>query len=94
MARTIDVRVAENGRMVLPRLVRSALGLHGETKVILTLEDGAVRLTSIGHGVHRAQSLYKQHVRDDRETDAFLQDRRLEADREDALSSGVVKDAD
>ena len=54
---TIDIRVASNGRMVLPAAVRKALGLHGDTKVILTLEDDQVRLTPIGHGVARAGAL-------------------------------------
>lgn len=39
MALTMDVRVAENGRLILPQSVRKAMGLTGETKVILTLEN-------------------------------------------------------
>lgn len=82
MAQTIDVRVAENGRMILPRAVRKAMGLHGDTKVILTLEDDVVRLSPVGHGVSRAQALYRQHAKVPRTTDDFLADRRDEADQE------------
>lgn len=57
MLTTIDIRVAENGSMILARSVRKALGLSGEAKVILTLENDEVRLTPIGHGVARQSAL-------------------------------------
>ena len=76
---TIDIRVASNGRMVLPASVRKALGLHGDTKVILTLEDDQVRLSPIGHGISRAQALYREHAKHARTTDEFLEDRKKEA---------------
>lgn len=76
---TMDIRVAGNGRMVLPASVRKAMGLHGDTKVILTIEDDQVRLSPIGHGVSRAQALYREHARQSRTTDDFLNDRKAEA---------------
>ena len=76
---TIDVNVASNGRMVLPAAVRKAMGLQGDTKVILTLEDDQVRLSPIGHGVSRAQALYREHAKHARSTDDFLEDRKAEA---------------
>ncbi len=78
MAITMDIKVAENGRMILPQSVRKAMGLQGEAKVILTLENDEVRLTPIGHGVTRARALYRQHARIERTTDEFLDDRREE----------------
>ncbi len=77
--RTMDVRVAGNGRMVLPASVRKAMGLHGDVKVILTIEDDQVRLTPMGHGVSRAQALYREHAKQARTTDNFLNDRKVEA---------------
>ena len=77
--RTIDIKVASNGRIVLPMSVRKAMGLHGDAKVILTLEDDQVRLSPIGHGVSRAQALYREHAKDDRTTDTFLGNRKAEA---------------
>ena len=65
--------------MVLPVVVRRALGLHGDTKVILTLEEDQVRLSPIGHGVSRAQALYREHAKHARSTDDFLEDRKAEA---------------
>jgi AbrB family looped-hinge helix DNA binding protein len=76
---TMDIKVAGNGRMVLPASVRKAMGLHGDAKVILTIEDDQVRLSPIGHGVSRAQALYREHARRVRTTDDFLGDRRAEA---------------
>lgn len=76
---TIDIRVAANGRMILPQSVRKAMGITGEAKVILTVENDEVRLTPIGHGVARARALYRQHAKAERTTDDFLADRAAEA---------------
>lgn len=76
---SMDVKVASNGRMVLPALVRKAMGLHGDAKVILTVEDDQVRLSPIGYGVSRAQALYQEHAKQTRTVDDFLSDRNVEA---------------
>ncbi len=76
---SIDIKVASNGRMILPASVRKAMGLHGDAKIILTIEDDQVRLSPIGHGVSRAQALYREHARQARSTDDFLTDRKAEA---------------
>ena len=76
---SIDVKVASNGRMVLPASVRKAMGLHGDAKVILTVENDQVRLSPIGHGVSRAQALYREHAKQTRTVDDFLSDRKVEA---------------
>lgn len=78
-SQTIDVNVASNGRMILPASVRKAMGLQGDTMVILTVEDDQVRLSPIGHGVSRAQALYREHATQARTTDDFLSDRKAEA---------------
>ncbi len=77
--RTMDINVAGNGRMVLPASVRKAMGLHGDAKVILTIEDDQVRLSPMKHGVSRAQALYREHARQARTTDDFLVERNAEA---------------
>lgn len=75
---SIDVRVASNGRMILPASVRKAMGLHGDAKVILTVENDEVRLSPIGHGVSRAQALYREHAKQGRTIDDFLSDRKAD----------------
>lgn len=86
---SIDVKVASNGRMILPASVRKAMGLHGDAKVILTVEEDQVRLSPIGHGVSRAQALYREHAKQARTTDDFLSDRKAEA----AVDAGEVEQA-
>ena len=76
---SIDVKVASNGRMILPASVRRAMGLQGDGRVILTVEDDQVRLSPIGHGVSRAQALYREHAKQARTIDDFLTDRKAEA---------------
>jgi AbrB family looped-hinge helix DNA binding protein len=78
-SQSIDIKVASNGRMVLPASVRRAMGLHGDSKIILTVEDDQVRLSPIGHGISRAQALYREHAKHARTTDDFLEDRKAEA---------------
>jgi AbrB family looped-hinge helix DNA binding protein len=87
---TMDIKVAGNGRMVLPASVRRAMGLHGDAKVILTVEDDQVRLSPIGHGVSRAQALYREHAKQARTTEDFLDERRAEtaADVGEAATDG------
>jgi AbrB family looped-hinge helix DNA binding protein len=76
---SMDIKVASNGRMILPSSVRRAMGLHGDAKVILTIENDQVRLSPIGHGVSRAKALYREHAKHARTTEQFLSDRADEA---------------
>jgi bifunctional DNA-binding transcriptional regulator/antitoxin component of YhaV-PrlF toxin-antitoxin module len=77
---SVDVRVASNGRPILPRSVREAMGLTGDTKVHATVEGDVVRLDPLGQRVRRAQELYRAAVKTPRPTEDFLRDRRAEAD--------------
>jgi len=91
---TMDIRVAENGRLILPQSVRKAMGLQGEAKVILTLENDEVRLSPIGHGVSRARALYREHAKSNRTTDDFLTDRRDEAARDAGEPAADAQEGD
>ncbi len=82
MHQSLDIRVAPNGRLVLPRIIRDALGLEGAGTLVAIVEDGEVRLVPIAKSVARAQALYRKHVKDDRDTGSFLAERRAEAARE------------
>ena len=88
---SMDIKVASNGRMILPSSVRKAMGLHGDAKVILTIEDDQVRLSPIGHGVSRAKALYREHAKHARTTEQFLSDRADEAAEHDVASQGDGK---
>ncbi len=82
MGKVVDVRVAQNGRMVLPRAVREALGMADGGTVVLSVEGDEVKLTSVRHSIKRAQDLYRQHVKADEGVDAFLAQRRADEERE------------
>jgi AbrB family looped-hinge helix DNA binding protein len=90
-SQTIDVNVASNGRMVLPASVRKAMGLHGEGKIILTVENDQVRLLPIGHGVSRAQALYREYAKYTRTTDDFLNARKAEAAADENVPDSTVQ---
>ena len=94
VTQSIDVNVASNGRMILPASVRKAMGLQGDSKVILTIENDEVRLSPIGHGVSRAQALYREHVRQARTLDDFLSERKAEvvAEADEVVPSDPQQD--
>jgi AbrB family looped-hinge helix DNA binding protein len=79
---SIDVRVAQNGRMVLPRAVRNALGMTDGGTVVVSIEGDEVTLSSIRHSVRHVQELYRQHVQNDMTSDDFIAERRAEAERD------------
>jgi bifunctional DNA-binding transcriptional regulator/antitoxin component of YhaV-PrlF toxin-antitoxin module len=83
MQELIDIRIAENGRMVLPRSARNALGVTGAGVVVLSIDGDNVKLTSMRQSIKRAQDLYRQHAKNDLSVDDFLAERRAEAARDD-----------
>jgi hypothetical protein len=70
------------------------MGLHGDTKIILTVEDDQVRLSPIGHGVSRAQALYREHAKHARTTHDFLEDRKAEAAADHGEDTTAAPDRD
>ncbi|MCU0886164.1 MAG: AbrB/MazE/SpoVT family DNA-binding domain-containing protein [Beijerinckiaceae bacterium] len=82
MQELIDIRIAKNGRMVLPRAARQALGVTGAGVVVLSIEGENVKLTSMQQSIKRAQELYRVHATNDLPVDDFLVERRAEAARE------------
>jgi AbrB family looped-hinge helix DNA binding protein len=73
-----DVKIAANGRLVLPRAVRKAMGVEGETRLIVTVKDGEVTLVPISSIVEKVQRIYRENVVNDFSSDDFLADRRAE----------------
>ena len=79
MNHMIDVRIAPNGRMVLPRAARAALGITGAGVLALSVDGDEVTLTSMTSSIKRAQALYRAHVKVDQSSADFLEERRREA---------------
>jgi AbrB family looped-hinge helix DNA binding protein len=83
MVKAFDVKVAQNGRLVLPKIVREALGMaHGGT-VVFAVDGNDVRVTSIQQSIRRAQALYREHAAKNLSVDDFIAERRAEAAREE-----------
>lgn len=83
MGKAFDAKVAHNGRVVLPKMVREALGMPDGGTVVFSVEDGEVKLTSLDHSIRRAQDLYRKYAKNDLTVDDFIAERRAEAARED-----------
>ena len=79
MKHVMDVRVGNNGRMVLPKSVREALGVVDGGGVVLSVEGDVVKLTSMAQSIRRAQALYRQHASTKVSVEDFLKERRAEA---------------
>jgi bifunctional DNA-binding transcriptional regulator/antitoxin component of YhaV-PrlF toxin-antitoxin module len=82
MAEQIEVRIMPNGRMVLPKAARAALGLAGAGVIAVSVEGDEVKLTSMAASIRKAQALYQAHVKDDQSSEDFLEARKAEAARE------------
>lgn len=82
MSQAITMRVAANGRVVLPKAAREALGVTGAGVVAVLVDGDEVKLTSMASRVRYAQALYREHVKNDRSSDDFLEERRQEAAKE------------
>jgi len=83
MEKALDVRMAQNGRLVLPKMVREALGMAGSGTVVFSIEGNQVKLSSIQQSVKRAQDLYRLYATKDATVDEFIAERRAEAARDD-----------
>ena len=73
------VKVAEDGRIVIPAEYRQALGLHVGDDVILRLEDGEVRILTLQKAIQRAQELVRRYIPEGRSlADELIAERRME----------------
>jgi bifunctional DNA-binding transcriptional regulator/antitoxin component of YhaV-PrlF toxin-antitoxin module len=70
-----DVKIAADGRMLLPAAVRAALGINGATHVILVLEEGRARIEPIATRIATARELFARHFPASYTVDTFLADR-------------------
>ena len=75
----IGVRIASSERLVLPKTIRTALGLNYAGTIIMSGDDGEVRITSMAKRIAKAQAHYRAHVGHDSSTDDFLAERCKEA---------------
>ncbi len=60
---TMETRVGEGGRIVIPAEMRKALGLETGDKVVLTLEDDGFRIVSRKQALRRVQDRIARRAR-------------------------------
>jgi len=76
-------RVNENGRVVIPASYRKALGIKAGDEVILRMEDGELRITTMKRRIERAQRLVRKYVKPGTSlVDELIAERREAAQRE------------
>ena len=81
--RQVWAQVGSDGRVVIPVVYRERLGLGDGGHILMVLEDDEVRLIGRDGAIARAQALIAPYVEDESTSaEAFLADRRLEAQRE------------
>ncbi len=83
MDKTFGAKVARDGRLVVPKMVRKLLGIAEGGTVVFTVDGNEVRLTSTHQSIKQAQALYHQHAKKHLAVDDFIAERRAEAARED-----------
>ena len=76
-------KIATGGRIVIPARLRKELGLRTGDRVILDIDDGALRVRSLAGAIGRAQELVAQYIPDGVSlADELIRERREEAARE------------
>ena len=76
-------RVNQNGRVVIPASYRKALGIKAGDEVILRMEDGELRITTMKRRLERAQRRVRQYVKAGVSlADELIAERREAAKRE------------
>ena len=58
----MKTKIREGGRLVIPAEYRKALGLKPGDEVLLSLEDGEIRVVSTRQAVARPQTLVRRYV--------------------------------
>jgi AbrB family looped-hinge helix DNA binding protein len=83
MATETRMRVNANGRVVIPASYREALGIKPGDEVILRMEDGELRITTMKLRLERAQRRVRQYVKPGVSlADELIAERREAARRE------------
>jgi AbrB family looped-hinge helix DNA binding protein len=83
MAAETRMRVNANGRVVIPVSYRKALGIEAGDEVILRMEDGELRITTMKRRIERVQRLVRKYVKPGVSlVDELIAERREAAKRE------------
>ena len=74
------VRLDSGGRIVVPAGFRRALGVGGGEELLMSLDDGFVRLQTVDAALERVRAIARSKRRGDASVvDEFIAERRAEA---------------
>lgn len=76
-------KIGPGGRLVIPAARRRELDLEVGDEVVLKVEEGELRISSLKHRIARVQALMKRHnKRGESLSESLIRDRRAEAAEE------------
>jgi AbrB family looped-hinge helix DNA binding protein len=79
----VRMKLNENGRVVIPAQVRTALGIEAGDELLMRVEDEELRITTLKRRIERAQRHVRKHVKaGDSLVDELIAMRREAAKRE------------
>jgi len=63
MKKETPVRLGKNGDVLIPAAFRKAMGIRVGDEVVLRIEDGELRISSLEQRIARAQRLVRKYVK-------------------------------
>jgi AbrB family looped-hinge helix DNA binding protein len=80
---TVRTRVRAGGRIVIPKAIRAAAGLHDGDDVLVQAKGSEIHIFHVDRAIKRAQELLRPYMPTDRSlADELIAERRAEAARE------------
>ena len=58
----MKTKIREGGRLVIPSEFRKALGLKPGDEVLLSLEDGEIKVISMRQAIEKSQSIVRRYI--------------------------------
>ena len=59
----VRMKLNENGRVVIPASLRSALGIEAGDELVMRIEDEELRITTLKRRIERAQNRVRKYVK-------------------------------
>lgn len=77
------VRIVEGGKLVIPASMRRELSIRAGDTVMVSIDNGELRVRSMSRALERARSILRRHIPEGVSlSDELVADRRAEAERE------------
>lgn len=80
---TDRIAMSENGRLVIPAAFRKALGIKAGEELLLRLEEGELRISTLRSRIEHAQQIVRKYIKPRTSlVDELIAERRKAAKRE------------